>query len=88
METSRGKLGVFSFQVRAGRCCLQPLIGGCEDGAKPLVDMHSEKKRKSQHRKLFPRPSYGTQISPSLKMLKTRPDAARTTQTILKVAIA
>lgn len=51
----RGKLGSFSFEMRAGRCCLQLLMGGRrEDGAELLLDMQNKRGRKSQHGKLSP----------------------------------
>lgn len=51
----RGKLGSVSFEVRAGRCCLQLLMGGRrEDGAKLLLDVQKERGRKPQRGKLSP----------------------------------
>lgn len=51
----RGKSGSFSFRMRAGRSCLQLLMGGHrEDGAKLLLDMQKERGRKPQRGKLSP----------------------------------
>lgn len=48
-----GELGSFCFRMRAQRCCLQPLIGGCREDETKLPDMCNERTRKSQHGKLF-----------------------------------